>query len=151
MDDYRAPTPDTVAGGGVLETEAAHQLWASGGAIWIDVLPAPHRPSNLPPSAVWMPLPRRDIPGSLWLPDVGRGALTAQLEAYFRDHLEAATKGRRDVAVIFYCRADCWMSWNATKRAAGWGYTRLYWYRDGTDGWDAAKLPMEEREPVSQP
>jgi PQQ-dependent catabolism-associated CXXCW motif protein len=87
----------------------------------------------------------------LWLPDVGRGALTPQLEAYFRDHLDAATKGRRDVAVVFYCRADCWMSWNATKRAAGWGYSRLYWYRDGTDGWEAAKLPMEEREPVSQP
>jgi hypothetical protein len=23
------------------------------------------------------------------------------------------------------------MSWNATKRATGWGYTNLYWYRDG--------------------
>jgi PQQ-dependent catabolism-associated CXXCW motif protein len=151
MDNYRAPTPDTVAGGVVLETEAAHQLWANGGAIWIDVLPAPHRPPNLPPSAVWMPLPRRDIPGSLWLPDVGRGALTPQIEAYFRDHLEAAAKGRRDIAVVFYCRADCWMSWNATKRAASWGYSRLYWYRDGTDGWEAAKLPVEEREPLSQP
>jgi rhodanese-related sulfurtransferase len=43
------------------------------------------------------------------------------------------------------------MSWNATKRAAGWGYTQLYWYRDGTDGWEAAKLPMEDREPVTGP
>src|SRR5229473_6717685 len=30
MDDYRAPTPETVAGGIVLDTEAAHKLWASG-------------------------------------------------------------------------------------------------------------------------
>ena len=113
--------------------------------------PAPRRPANLPQSAVWMPLPHRDIPGSLWLPDVGRGALSPELEGYFRDHLEAATKGRRDAPVVFYCLADCWMSWNAAKRAAGWRYRRVYWYRDGTDGWEAAKLPMKDIEPVPTP
>src|SRR2546423_339708 len=96
MDDYRAPTPETVAGGTVLDTDAAHQLWESGTAVWIDVLPAPRRPENLPPSALWMPLPHRAIPGSLWLPDIGRGALSPELEGYFRNHLEAATDGRRD-------------------------------------------------------
>jgi PQQ-dependent catabolism-associated CXXCW motif protein len=75
MDDYRAPTPATVAGAVVLDTDTAHQLWKSGEAVWIDVLPAPRRPANLPESAVWMPRQHRDIPGSLWLPDVGRGAL----------------------------------------------------------------------------
>ena len=92
MDDYRAPTPATVAGGVVLDTDAAFQLWKTGDAIWIDVLPAPRRPANLPPSALWMPLPHRDIPGSLWLPDVGRGALSPELEGYFRTHLETATE-----------------------------------------------------------
>ena len=51
--------------------------------------------------------------------------------------------------VVFYCLADCWMSWNATKRAARWGYTQLYWYRDGTDGWEAAALPTEEATPAA--
>jgi len=151
MDDYRAPVPATVPGGIALDTEAAQELWKSGGAIWIDVLPAPRRPANLPPQSLWMPVPRRDIPGSLWLPDVGRGALSAELEAYFRAHLEEAVKADRDAAIVFYCLADCWMSWNATKRAASWGYTRLYWYRDGTDGWEAAKLPAVEAEPVPGP
>jgi PQQ-dependent catabolism-associated CXXCW motif protein len=151
MDDYRAPTPATVAGGVVLDTDAAHELWESGAAVWIDVLPAPRRPENLPASALWMPLPHRDIPGSLWLPDIGRGALSPELEGYFRDHLEAATKGRGDAPVVFYCLADCWMSWNAAKRAACWGYTRIYWYRDGTDGWEAAKLPMKDIEPIPRP
>jgi PQQ-dependent catabolism-associated CXXCW motif protein len=151
MDDYRAPTPETVAGGVVLVTEAAHKLWASGNAVWVDVLPAPRQPANLPAASLWMPLPHRDIPGSLWLPDIGRGALGPELEGYFRDHLEAATKGRRDTAVVFYCLADCWMSWNATKRAAGWGYTQVYWYPEGTDGWEAAKLPVAETEPVPGP
>jgi PQQ-dependent catabolism-associated CXXCW motif protein len=151
MDDYRAPTPATVSGGVVLDTDAAHELWESGVAVWIDVLPAPRRPENLPASALWMPLPHRDIPGSLWLPDIGRGALSPELEGYFRDHLEAATKGRRDAPVVFYCLADCWMSWNAAKRAAGWQYKRVYWYRDGTDGWEAAKLPMKDIEPIPRP
>src|ERR1700747_1637350 len=52
MDDYRAPTPATVAGAVVLDTDTAHQLWKSGEAVWIDVLPAPRRPANLPQSAV---------------------------------------------------------------------------------------------------
>ena len=148
MDDYRAPSPATVAGGVMLDTDAAHQLWESGAAVWIDVLPAPRRPENLPPSALWMPLPHRDIPGSLWLPDIGRGALSPDVEGYFRNHLATATKLRKDAAVVFYCLADCWMSWNAAKRAASWGYTQIYWYRDGTDGWDAAKLPMQNAEPA---
>jgi hypothetical protein len=28
------------------------------------------------------------------------------------------------------------------------GYKQIYWYPDGIDGWDAAKLPMAEAEPV---
>lgn len=148
LDDYRAPTPAAVPGGVVIETDAAYKLWQGGSAVWIDVLPAPRRPENLPAQALWMPLPRYDIPGSLWLPDVGRGALSLELEAYFRTHLEEATKGARDSPIVFYCLADCWMSWNATKRAASWGYSHIYWYRDGIDGWEAAKLPTENAKPV---
>lgn len=151
MDGYRAPTPPTVPGGTALGTEAAHILWRAGGAVWIDVLAAPRRPANLPPQSLWMPVPRRDIPGSLWLPDIGRGVLGPALEQYFQDHLAAATKGRRDAPIVFYCLAECWMSWNAAKRAASWGYRRIYWYRDGTDGWAAAKLPLQKAEPVPAP
>jgi len=148
MDAYRAPTPATVAGGTALDTEAARKLWKDGRAIWIDVLPAPRRPANLPTSAIWLPVPHRDIPGSLWLPEIGRGALNARLEVYFRKNLDHAAKGRRNAPIVFYCLANCWMSWNAAKRAVSWGYTNVYWYRDGTDGWDAAKLPLAIAEPV---
>jgi PQQ-dependent catabolism-associated CXXCW motif protein len=150
-EDYRAPTPASVPGGSVLGTEAARTLWQTGGAVWIDVLPAPRRPGNLPAQALWKPLPRRDIPGSLWLPDVGRGALSPALDQYFRTHLAAATKGRNDTPIVLYCLADCWMSWNASKRAVSWGYRRVYWYRDGTDGWAAAKLPLAEAQPAPGP
>jgi rhodanese-related sulfurtransferase len=40
------------------------------------------------------------------------------------------------------------MGWNATKRAAEFGYTNLYWYRDGTDGWERTRLPTAEARPV---
>src|SRR5262249_32969126 len=83
LDDFPAPAPAPVAGGVVLDAEAAPKLWQSGRAVWIDVLPAAGRPENLPASALWMPLPHRDIPGSVWLPDIGRGALSPELEAYF--------------------------------------------------------------------
>ena len=132
----------------MLDTPAAQLLWKAGGAAWIDVLAAPQRPANLPASAVWLPVPHRDIPGSVWLPDVGHGVLSAKLEAYFRTNLDQLTKHQKDAAVVVYCLANCWMSWNAAKRAASWGYTRVYWYRDGTDGWGAATLPLAIAAPV---
>jgi PQQ-dependent catabolism-associated CXXCW motif protein len=150
-ENYRAPTPLSLTGATVLDTAAAHRLWQAGAAVWIDVLAAPHRPASLPAAAVWLPVPRRDIPGSVWLPDIGRGDLNPELEAYFRANLARLTKGRLETPVIFYCLANCWMSWNAAKRAAKWGYRRIYWYRDGTDGWQAAKLPLARVRPVPGP
>ncbi|HKW52893.1 MAG TPA: PQQ-dependent catabolism-associated CXXCW motif protein [Stellaceae bacterium] len=147
--DYRAPVPATVAGGKAIATAEAERLWRDKQAMFVDVLPAPRRPEGLQPDALWKPLPRRDIPGSLWLPDVGRGALSDALDAYFRAGLARATGGDKRAPVVFYCLADCWMSWNATKRAASYGYTRLYWYRDGTTGWEAASLPTEEATPAT--
>ena len=149
-DNYRAPVPATVAGGQAIATDEAHRLWRDKQAVFVDVLPAPRRPEGLRSDALWKPLPRRDIPGSLWLPDVGRGALSAALDAYFRAGLARATGGDKSAAVVLYCLADCWMSWNATRRAASYGYRRLYWYRDGTTGWEAAGLPTEEATPAAE-
>ena len=148
LDDYRAPVPATVAGGTAIGTAEAKALWTRHQALFVDVLPAPRRPPGLAPQAVWKPLPRLHIPGSLWLPDVGRGALNARLEAYFRDNLARIAHGDRAAPLVFYCLAECWMSWNAAKRAAEDGYTRVYWYRDGTDGWTAAGLPTEAGTPA---
>jgi hypothetical protein len=43
------------------------------------------------------------------------------------------------------------MSWNAAKRAQSFGYTQFNWYPEGTDGWEAAGLPLEEKRPVPRP
>jgi PQQ-dependent catabolism-associated CXXCW motif protein len=149
QEDYRAPVPATVAGGRAIDTAEAEALWRDHHALFVDVLPAPRRPESLPAETLWKPVPRRDIPESLWLPEVGRGALSAEIDAYFREGLARASKGDKAAPIVFYCLADCWMSWNATKRAAGYGYTQLYWYRDGTTGWEAAKLPTAEATPAA--
>ena len=48
---------------------------------------------------------------------------------------------------MIYCQADCWMSWNAAKRALSYGYTNVAWYPDGTEGWERAHLADEESQP----
>jgi hypothetical protein len=51
MSDYRAPVPATLAGARVIDTEAAYALWngeTAGKAVFIDVLPQPQRPPELP-------------------------------------------------------------------------------------------------------
>jgi PQQ-dependent catabolism-associated CXXCW motif protein len=148
VDDYRAPVPASLLGATAIDTAGAEALWREHRALFVDVLPTPRRPEKLPADALWMPLPHRDIPGSLWLPEVGRGALSPTLDAYFRDGLEGITKGDKAAPLVIYCLADCWMSWNAAKRALSYGYTRLYWYRDGTTGWEGAALPTEEAKPA---
>jgi PQQ-dependent catabolism-associated CXXCW motif protein len=50
--------------------------------------------------------------------------------------------------VVVFCLRDCWMSWNAARRAVAWGYTNVIWYPDGTDGWQVADLPLEQVQPL---
>jgi PQQ-dependent catabolism-associated CXXCW motif protein len=118
-----------------------------GRLLLIDVLPAPRRPEGMRPDQPWMPVPRRDIPGSVWLPDVGRGALAPEAEQGFQNALVRLTAGDRTRPMVFYCLSRCWMSWNAAKRAGAYGYSSVYWYPDGTDGWAEAGLALAEAKP----
>jgi PQQ-dependent catabolism-associated CXXCW motif protein len=151
LDDYRAPVPATVAGGKVVHTKGLQPLVRHGRVLLIDVIPAPRRPDNMREDQPWMPVPRRDIPGSLWLPDVGRGALSPEIERWFQDSLVRLTEGDRRRPLVFYCLSQCWMSWNAAKRAASYGYRRVYWYPDGSDGWEKAGLPLAAAQPQALP
>lgn len=150
LSDYRAATPTTVEGQKGLTTEEAHALWAAHRAVFIDVLPRPPRPASLAPGTIWRDKPRSDIPGSVWLPDTGYGALAPPAAAYFRRGLEIATKGHADQPIVIYCLRNCWMSWNAAKRAKSLGYSQVRWYPDGTNGWGEAGLPLEPRQPLNR-
>lgn len=148
MDDYRSPTPATLSGARVVDTDAAYALWSEGKAAFIDVLPRPPKPANLPAGTVWRDKPRSDIPKSIWLPNVGYGGLAPETEAYFRKGLEQASGGDKSRTLVFYCLRDCWMSWNAAKRALTYGYTSVVWYPEGTDGWAEFNWPLAPVEPA---
>ncbi len=147
LDNYRAPTPATLDGQPGLSTAEAEALWKSKDAVFVDVLPHVPRPPNLTEGTIWREKPRDDIPGSIWLPDTGYGALAPETEAYLRAGLAAVTGGELAHKIVFYCLKDCWMSWNAAKRAKTFGYANVFWYPWGTEGWAEAGLPLEDRKP----
>ena len=151
LEDYRAPTPATLRGARVIDTEEAEKIWRDGLAVFVDVLPRPPRPKTLPQGTIWHAKPRSNIPGSIWLPDTGYGELAPVMADYFARGLEKATHGDRATLLVIYCLADCWMSWNAAKRALSLGYANVAWYREGTDGWAAALLPLADATPDLRP
>jgi PQQ-dependent catabolism-associated CXXCW motif protein len=151
LDGYRSPVPATLRGATVLSTDEARARWEKGDAVFVDVLPQPPRPVGLPAATIWRPKPREDLPGSLWLPDTGYGALAPAMERYFERGLQQAAGGNPERVIVFYCLANCWMSWNAAKRAMTLGYRNVAWYPDGTDGWAAQQLPLEARTPMPRP
>jgi PQQ-dependent catabolism-associated CXXCW motif protein len=146
-DAYRAPVPATLTGATVVSAETAHALWKTGRVAFIDVLPRPPKPEKLPEGTVWRDPPRQSIPGAVWLANVGYGDLAPVMEDYFRAGLDKATGGDPDQPVLFFCLKECWMSWNAARRALEGGWTRVFWFPEGTDGWTAAGYPTELLEP----
>ena len=92
-----------------------------------------------------------NIPNSLWLANCGDGSLNKRWMAYCQTSLEQATAGNKAHPIVFYCRSDCWLGWNAVKRAHHLGYSNLYWLRDGVDGWKQANLPLEPAQPIPLP
>ncbi len=147
--EFLAPVPATAPGAATVTTQEVQALRDRGDSILIDVLPAPPRPAGLGSTDLWLPPPHRNIPGSVWLPNVGYGRLSDALSDYLRRTLQKLTGGDLHRPLVIYCRADCWMSWNLAKRLAADGYRRVYWYPEGTNGWEAIGLPLEASRPAT--
>lgn len=138
-DDYRSPVPMTLKGARtVTEVDVETLLAKDPNLLLIDVYPRAPKPKNLPKGTIWRDPIHRTMDGAHWLPNVGYGVLSPDLEAYFKTHLTRLTAASKETPVVFFCLRDCWMSWNAAKRAVEWGYTDVLWFRDGTDAWQEA-------------
>ncbi|MFM9861442.1 PQQ-dependent catabolism-associated CXXCW motif protein [Pseudoxanthobacter sp. M-2] len=148
MEEYRAPVPDTLAGATVLDTARAEALWKGGAAIFVDAMPRPVKPANLPAGTVWHDKPRTSIEGSHWLINTGYGQLPPEAQTYFEGRLASLTKDDKATTLVFFCEPECWMSWNAAKRALSLGYTDVRWYPGGATEWAAAGLPTAQASPV---
>lgn len=147
-DGYRMPVPRTLKGATVIDAEAAEKLIGDGATIFLDVYPRAPKPPNLPAGTVWRDPPHSSIAGAHWLPNVGYGVLSPEFETYFKSRLETLTGSDKSKAVVFFCLKDCWMSWNAAKRALSWGYTAVMWFPDGTDGWQNIGNDLTPATPV---
>ncbi len=146
-DHYRSPVPKTLKGARVVDAAAAAEL-AKAGAVMIDVYPQAPKPAGLPPGTIWRRPKHMSIDGATWLPNVGYGKLAQEPETYFRYSLERLSGGAKDKPLVFYCLRDCWMSWNAAKRALEWGYADVIWFPDGTDGWQENGGTLVEATPA---
>ena len=148
IERQRAPTPDDIPPPSRLID--AHQAlsFMEEGAVFIDVFGAPQsRYDEL--EGTWLVKdPRESLPGAIWLPEVGRGSLTADMQSYLETNLERLTKGDPTRPLVVFCVADCWMSWNAAQRIAQLGYENVNWFRLGTDGWLDEGWALEPVTPV---
>ena len=148
FEDYRSPTPKTLEGATVVTVQQAREIWLAGKTVFIDAMPRSPRPPDLPNDTLWRDKVRETIPGAVWLPNIGYGRLSPEVDAYFRRSLEELTGGDRTKPLLFFCMANCWMSWNAAKRAREeYGYTQITWFPQGTDGWAFPDAPLVKVEP----
>ncbi|WP_305856802.1 rhodanese-like domain-containing protein [Balneatrix alpica] len=147
LEHYRSPTPLQHEQAQVLDTQALQQLLlAQPHSLLINVLPLSYQHGRFIEDQ-----PVQQLPGSYWLPNVGKGQLSDDWLAYLQQHLQQWQAQQPGAPLVFYCRSDCWHSWNAAKRAAELGFAPLYWYRDGVDAWQQAGLPLDQGRPEAKP
>lgn len=141
---YQAAVPETPPAGTRVWIDDIDRLVATERTVLLDVSPI-HGAGFDPATGAWrLSKAHQTLPGAVWLPEVGRGAIEPVIASFFATHLARLTDGDKTRAVVIFCNADCWMSWNAMKRAASFGYTNLKWFPEGIDGWrdfDRALVP----------
>ena len=130
------PTPASIPGGQVITTAGLVSLAQGGKVPYIvfDVLGQAETLPNAVPAA--------------WLAQSGSFDDNVQQQA--ERMLAQQTRGRKDVALVFYCLSrECWMSYNAALRAIHAGHTNVLWYRGGIEAWKGAGLPTGQAQGAS--
>jgi PQQ-dependent catabolism-associated CXXCW motif protein len=124
LSDYSALTPTSIPGARVIETSELRSLMQA---------PVERRPFLFDVRGER----RESLPGAIWLPGAGRGtsfddAIQPRLAAVLKE----TTQGDMARPIVFYCAGPrCWLSYNASLRAAKLGYTNVRWYREGVEVW----------------
>ena len=127
--------PATLEGATVLDSAAAlDKLIQHEHPVLIDVAEKDRKPPSMSKSMIWLPQ-HRSIPGTDWMPGGGNGTDDAAFAAAFRTRAATLTDGKPSTPIVVYCHPDCWASYNAAKRLVGLGYTKVYWYPEGMEGW----------------
>ena len=148
---YRAPVDRAPTPAATLPLARALALRPGHDALFLDVLPAEGARRD-PASGAWLGAPpHQTVPGARWFPEVGRAAPDPVLWAGFLAAVRAVQARHPRWPVVVFCRADCWMSWNAARRLAQAGVPRVAWFAEGIDGWHDARRPLEPAAPEVTP
>lgn len=139
LGDYRAPVPATLEGARTVDVAGLQAVLAAEDALLIDVMPTQPKPANRPAGSLWRDPQRETVPGAVWLANMGYGRLDDSDEAAFRTELERLA-GDLNRTTIFFCEPQCWMSWNAAKRALSYGFRNVVWFPGGATAWRKAGL-----------
>lgn len=143
---YRGPIHQAPDGVSRMAAAAVATLDPVRDVLLIDVLPAEggQRQDN----GTWrLAQPHNSLPGAHWFPEAGRGTPPAAIAAAFTHGIERLTQGRKNRMIVTFCLADCWMGWNAARRLQKMGYTNVWWFAEGSDGWRALGLPLAPATP----
>ena len=112
-------TPETVAGSTTVDAAQAKILFDDE-AAFVDL-----RKENMWNSG--------RIPGAIWL----------DFKTAFSAEALAAEVGKEE-KVVFYCSGiRCPRSSKAAAKAVNWGYSQVYYFRDGFPAWKNANYPVE--------
>ena len=126
-------TPATLKGATVLNLKGLEGL-SPEKPVLLDVVLADRTPAGFPAGRPWLPT-HRSLPGAVWLPGAGGAPLEPAQEEAFLARVAALTGGNKAKPVVTFCRPECWGSWNAGKRLVAAGYSRVYWFPTGVEGW----------------
>ena len=77
--------------------------------------------------------------------DAGRIPDAVHLELHHNfDEAKLTAVVAKDKEVVFYCNGEhCLRSSEAAEQAVGWGWKKIYYFRDGFPAWKSAGYPAE--------
>ena len=128
--------PTTLKGGTVLDTARLAALLDKEHPLLVDVAERDRKPPSMAKDMPWLPR-HSSIPGAVWLQGAGTGTDSKAFEAAYGARMASLTRGDPARLVVVFCHPDCWGSYNAAKRLVGLGYTHVYWYPEGMEGWQS--------------
>lgn len=145
---YRAPIDRDPVPARRIALPAALTLAAGRDAILIDVTPAEGGVRDAVSGRWRLAEAHQTLPGALWFPETGRASPDPVLWRGLVGRLGALRRAHPGVPIVVFCRADCWMSWNAARRLAGGGMGGVWWLAEGIDGWHDAGQPLVNAVPA---
>ena len=129
-------TPDAVKGGTVVDAPGLAKLIDAEHPVLLDVAEKDRKPPTMRADTPWLPT-HRSLPGAVFLQGGGKGTDDPAYAADFATRVAALTGDDKAKPIVTFCHPDCWGSYNAARRLAALGYSHVYWYRDGVEGWQA--------------